>query len=629
MKQSIIMALVLFFAAQTVHAAQFVASAPSPFHDAEIEYRVPHTLDKDDIERAERTQKAAKRLGVGASIPEKQLYCDPTQLPITILFSDYTINTSGQVIQDGGWTAAERDWLSFFFCKSLPVIKNVYGDPFKHYDLTLVKDLRYVLSSVFIPTTLEIRMADVIPPKWYPQLLVHELLHAWRWQWCLSCDHSTGGLYKPTLSGFEEGFAQGGSYSVMNAYVKKYGAFDIHVGLEYFRSVTGWDYDFRNDGSMTTEDFWSENGATEKLYERYETAAQAILKLYINTPDFYKEFNAAYFDQVNYYITHGDPNHVFTRNEIRDLITMVSKEIEGKSVSDWIDDQHIFDQGYKYGKKAWFFKHWWGPVRTSHYYIQFVETFPSGSEWSAFIAQAKGYLYHRLNGVTGNLNIIQAWDEMILSSHSAEMKDLLWWPPGNACGINNVCIAGIGQEELHIYQPPAPSPNTYYQVANPIEIQHPNVQGLYRFDVSYQNPHYVGNGRRPSWGIAYDMTQVSAEESMYAILGIPGYKYDVNKILGGIIGVVNGTVVVNHKDVPNVTEICPVINGAFICMGQPEWFEKVLNGNMTIAKSGVFQFVFTPSGSPQSYYAERVVHAGRTEGAHQFLFRPSDLTVLH
>jgi hypothetical protein len=60
------------------------------------------------------------------------------------------------------------------------------------------------------------------------------------------------------LSGFEEGFAQGVSYEAMNKYIEIYG-FDEYVNRNVLWTPdTAWDYDYKNDNSMITEDFWSE-----------------------------------------------------------------------------------------------------------------------------------------------------------------------------------------------------------------------------------------------------------------------------------------------------------------------------------------------------------------------------------
>jgi len=606
----------------------FARETPNPTVDDNQENRLPpRGLSTDEILRAQGIKKEADRLGLTSGVPEKILYCDLALLPIEILFSDYSINVSGQIIQDGGWTTQERDWLSSFFCKNLPLINQVYGPPYKKYTLTYVRDFYYANSSIFIPSTLEIHASATLPPAWFPQVVTHELLHAWRWQWILSANHTIPTLYDPKLDGFEEGFAQAASFAVMNEYIKKYTLNDPHVlSVQlYYAPITEWDFDFRNNGSMTTESFWSESAQTAKLFERYENAAHAISKFQILKPGFFNEFNTRYFGRVNHYIATGDPNHVFTREEIRNIIFSIVPEIEARDTKQWIDDLHIFDQAYTYGKKVWFYKLGYGQLQSQQYYLQFVETFPTGSEWSTYITQAMNFLYHRLNGIKGNLDLIQNWDGQNIVSHQVEMKDLLSWGPGTACGLNPVCIAGIGQDELYFYQPPVPMGS--YQVKTPIEIQHPATPGLYKIRVGYNNPHYTGGLSRAPWGIWYDVFQTSAEESQYALLGLTGPQYNNNKILGGIIGGPDGTITIQHKSVSGISETCNVFRELFRCQGMPEWYTTILTG-AKVSKSGVFTFTYTPTGSPNSYYTERVIDIGKSPGTHHFLFELSKMNVL-
>jgi hypothetical protein len=88
------------------------------------------------------------------------------------------------------------------------------GDPFQRWPVTLVLDLRYASSWIFFPSLLEIHSGG----GWNPRLLTHEFLHAFRGQRGLTMDASWS--YVPTLSGFEEGFAEGVAYLAMNEYVR-------------------------------------------------------------------------------------------------------------------------------------------------------------------------------------------------------------------------------------------------------------------------------------------------------------------------------------------------------------------------------------------------------------------------
>ena len=104
-----------------------------------------------------------------------------------------------------GWQASQVSALTSFFNKMYPLLA-IYGPPADSYTVTVVRDLRYSSSNIFLPASDEIRMDD----GFYPQLFTHELLHAFRNDHILSSDQNWN--FDPTLSGFEESFAQAVSY---------------------------------------------------------------------------------------------------------------------------------------------------------------------------------------------------------------------------------------------------------------------------------------------------------------------------------------------------------------------------------------------------------------------------------
>ena len=163
--------------------------------------------------------------------------CDPASLSLSIRFSDYTIDQNGATQFDGGWTATERELYSGFLCNMMPIIEELFGAPFANYPLTLVRDLYNTASSMFIPAEKSIRTH----PSWNPQLLTHELVHAFRGDWTLTTANNRA-RYTPKLSGYEEGFAQAVSYDAMNLYLDTYGA-DRFIGARWNRgraSASGW-----------------------------------------------------------------------------------------------------------------------------------------------------------------------------------------------------------------------------------------------------------------------------------------------------------------------------------------------------------------------------------------------------
>jgi hypothetical protein len=159
------------------------------------------------------------------------------------------------------WTAEERQRTSTFLCSMLPVLRDLYGDPFERPPVLLVKDPAAAGAWTFSPVTLEVRSDGA----WDPQLLTHELVHAFRGRRVLTRTSDGRGL--PELFGFEEGFAEGVADLAMNEYVRRHCAGgDCSAALvpsrRLWTSGLEWTYDFANDASLRTGALWSDGGGT-------------------------------------------------------------------------------------------------------------------------------------------------------------------------------------------------------------------------------------------------------------------------------------------------------------------------------------------------------------------------------
>ena len=114
------------------------------------------------------------------------------------------------------WPPEKVAVLSAFLDQMLPVLSDLYGPPAASYTLTVIRDLRYTASAVFLPSVDEIHLGDTVTY----QLLTHELVHAFRGDRVLSSGPSW--QYDATLNGFEEGFAQAVSYEAMTEFARRF-----------------------------------------------------------------------------------------------------------------------------------------------------------------------------------------------------------------------------------------------------------------------------------------------------------------------------------------------------------------------------------------------------------------------
>lgn len=525
--------------------------------------------------------------------------CSPDNLALRIRFSDYTIDRNGSQQRDGGWTPQEREVYTGFLCKMIPIIEQLYGPPFENYPLTLVRDLYNTSSSVFVPR----ERAIYTSPSWNPQLLTHELVHAFRGDWHLTTSDNYW-RYSPKLSGYEEGFAQAVSYDAMNLYLDTWGA-DQYLGQSWNRvwvPESSWNYDFKNDSSMITEDFWSDLGGTRKYHERYEQAAAAIQQLSVRIPDFYRRFNQAYYDQIR---------RSSNFRPTKEIIDTIIQSLAGDEIGRWLARQKILECRVVQGKKVWITN---TPTQFAEPFlkIHFVETFPNGYDWYHSVP-ARGYLYHRLNRVTGSLEIRNPWDlSLALGAQLIAMRDQPQWSGSQpACGIN--CAAGFGSEQVLLH-----TRDTQFPPSAVLPIRQPVNAGLYELSISYRNPHLQNP---PQYGIAYDAFQTTGEDRFYQLLGLTAADWRDNNILGGVLGLPggSGTITISREDSPAESITVPVIRGAFRTPGHPTWFGVIRNGAFQVNRPGIINFMITADNG-RAITERRFVGYGNFGGKHKFLF---------
>ncbi len=410
-----------------------------------------------------------------------------------------------------GWNADEIARLSHFTSRMIPIIKEIYGPPSKNYTVTFVKDMYYSSSAIFLPSSNEIHMND----EWYPQLITHEMIHAFRDDFTISTDSNW--QYDDTLTGFEEGFAQAVSYKAMNIYRERYPNDPYVDPNSLWGSSYDFDYDFQNVEELATTDFWSDYNGMALAWHRYEVAAAAMHKIEIENPSFYKQFNEQWYSRIN-----NDPNLRSSRALVVDIIGQIVPKIEGQTASDWINQQYVFDCRIHPGKKIF--------VRTQHYpnwqdyhinqWLYYYETFSSGSDWAYW--DGSKYVYYQLNGSSGNAKIYNfnnnvVWQSNLLIGQYGGFG----WDTKNLLSADN--------------SPSFPS-NTY--AAGLHELQ------LYKLEVNFGN----------------------TTKNVYRIVG--DEIVNSRGIWGGIINARGGTIYIDHEGYP--TEVgMPVINGTFY--GNRNW----------------------------------------------------------
>src|SRR6185295_2375868 len=218
-------------------------------------------------------------------------------------------------------------------CGMLPVLRDLYGEPFERLPVTLAKDPEAAGRWTFSPAALEVRSDGA----WDPQLLTHELVHAFRGRRVLT--RSSEGRVITELFGFEEGFAEGVADLAMNEYVRRHcPGGECPGGLVPSRTLwtsgLEWSYDFANDDSLRTGALWSDGGGTGKAHERYQMAAAAILRLEVAAPAFSRRFNQAY-----YALLRGGSGFEPSQDSVLRILESLAPEIDGLPARTWAAKQ--------------------------------------------------------------------------------------------------------------------------------------------------------------------------------------------------------------------------------------------------------------------------------------------------
>lgn len=473
------------------------------------------------------------------------------------------------------FTPQQQNELSGFLDKMLPVLYDLYGAPSISYTVSIVRDLRRTNSAIFFPNSDEIHMGDTATY----QLLTHEMIHAFRNDRILSSDALW--QYDPTLSGFEEGFAQAVSYAAMTEFARRYPEFPLTQKV--YQSSVEWDYDFQNVPQLRTKDFWSDSGGTQLFWIRYEMAAAALNKIATERADFYRAFNAEYYRRLN-----ANSNMKVSRELIVDVITQLVPTIEGKPTSDWIDAQYVLECDITPGQKVW---HYTQHYPSREYFIfnrtHTYETFVNGSDW-AYLDNSQ-WKFYASNGMTGK----SVWKDF--SGAPLVTKTLLISPT-----TNPPTTMSIGWDEINLTTQashlPWPGGDGTKFVTNVLPL------GLYRLDTTF--------GASPT----------TASSSVYRVIGAE--LRNASGLWGGVIGANGGTIQLNHRDFPAEPAL-NVTNGAF--WGNRAWASLSHSQTNSIDTApGVVDVIYIDA-TGKAYTDTRSIQFGSWSGNQAFLFDVSTM----
>ncbi len=515
------------------------------------------------------------KIGSGPLVVRREIFGDAANR-ISYTLAPAGIDTQGN--PGAGWTPEIAGDIRAFLDRMLPVIQDLYGPPSISYTVTLVRDLQRTSSAIFYPHNDEIHLGDNAPY----QLIAHELVHAWRNDRLLSSDASW--RYDPTLSGFEEGFAQAVSYAAMTEFARRHPEFPLTEKL--YQSSTEWDYDFQNTPELATTDFWSDGGGMNLFWIRYENSAAAIAKINTESPGFYRAFNAAYYDRLN-----ATPALTSTRALVVDIIAGIAPVIEGAPAAAWIDRQHVFAARDVPGPKIWrMVQHYPGSDYHVFSRIYTYDTFENGSDWA--IRAGAGWRYYNANGSTGLATMRDATGTVLVTRALAISPTL-----------NPPALMRIGNDTLNLTTAnshlPWPGGEASRFITNVLPL------ALYRLDTAFIS------GTRAISNTGYEVLGSQLRNSA--------------GVWGGVLGATTGTITITHQGHP-APLVMTIINGAFASTvgwasvphtetGSIDSLPGTLNITLTLA-------------SQITYTDTRAIQYGSWNGTQAFLLDPGAMHCL-
>ncbi len=175
-----------------------------------------------------------------------------------------------------------------------------------------------------------------------PRLIVHEFVHAWKGSYTITTDENWD--YNNSLSGFEEGSAEGMAFEIIHEYVRSYPNDSASLQLlngrpyQYWSSHTTYYDSIKYNRWTGAGDFWTHPGG---VYGRYSIAATTFQILIKKDPDFYKKMMQEYYEKIN-----TNASWRSNRADILDIWAEIIPQINGLETKLYLDSIPVF-QGHK------------------------------------------------------------------------------------------------------------------------------------------------------------------------------------------------------------------------------------------------------------------------------------------
>lgn len=174
--------------------------------------------------------------------------------------------------------------------------------------------------------------------SYFPRLIAHEFVHVWKGRYSLATDRFW--RYDVSLTGFEEGTAEGMAFEIIHEYVRSYPRDYATIQLLEERPYQYWSsqttiYDAIKGSRWTgAGDFLTHQSGPASRYSIAGTTVQMMVR---ENPNFMKEFMALYYEKIR-----GDPNWRTNRDDLIEMWETVVPELNGYPLGEYLGTLPVF-----------------------------------------------------------------------------------------------------------------------------------------------------------------------------------------------------------------------------------------------------------------------------------------------
>lgn len=232
-----------------------------------------------------------------------------------------------------GWSAADEAALRAYLNTAYPKAKQIYGPPAFNLNVKIIRDstLQNIQGGIYDVSTNEIRIPPLsgnFPEDTYVLLML-----------VLNAFHDDAIFY---YDAWEQGFIGAAAYVIQTQPGVSPGYDPVDPGPFYCLSV----YEAENQPELGNCTFYPPSGATNMLVWRIAMARAAWLKCWIENPQFFAQFNQAYYAQYTPQLAGDIPS-------LKEIAAAIVPTVEGIPFADWYEQQYVLDTSVRVGDKLY------------------------------------------------------------------------------------------------------------------------------------------------------------------------------------------------------------------------------------------------------------------------------------